>query len=233
MGSPASETKRNDDEGPQHKVRIPEPFAAGKFEVTKAQFVAFVNDTGHDAGNKCWTYEGGKFKERSGRSFRNPGFSQGGDHPVACVSWDDAKAYVTWLSGKTGKTYRLLSEAEWEYAARAGTTTPFSTGRRITPDQANFKGIYTYNGSSKGRYRKKTLTVGSFGENAFGLYDMHGNVWEWVEDCLSGNYKGAPKDGSVHNERRLRSARSARWFLGLQTGGSALCISRLEQAGQP
>jgi formylglycine-generating enzyme required for sulfatase activity len=110
------------------------------------------------------------------------------------VNWNDAKKYVSWLSRKTGKHYRLLTEAEWEYAARAGKTTPFNTGHTITPNQANFDGDYTY----KGVDRKRTIAVGSFSPNRFGLYDMHGNVWERVEDCWVNNYQGAPSNGSAH-----------------------------------
>jgi formylglycine-generating enzyme required for sulfatase activity len=117
---------------------------------------------------------------------------------VIDVSWNDiSKEYLPWLSRRTGKKYRLLTEAEWEYAARAGTTTAFATGKTITPDQANFEGNYTYGGSAKGVYRQKTLEVGSFQANAFGLYDMHGNAWEWVEDCYKDSYAGAPTDGSA------------------------------------
>lgn len=197
MGSPRSEKDRRADEGPQRTVTIAKPFAVGKFEVTKTEFEAFVRESDYDAADKCWTLEGGKIDERSGRSWHNPGFSQTGDHPVACVNWNDAKAYVAWLSNKTGKAYRLLSEAEWEYVARAGTATPFSTGQTITTDQANLNGNYTYNGSCQGYYRGKTVPVGSFAANAFQLHDMHGNVCEWVEDCLKGNYSGAPSDGSA------------------------------------
>jgi formylglycine-generating enzyme required for sulfatase activity len=109
----------------------------------------------------------------------------------------DAKEYVTWLSSKAGRVYRLLTEGEWEYAARAGTTTPFSTGRTITPDQANFDGNYTYGDSAKGVYRLRTVEVGTFAANPFGLHDMHGNVWEWVEDCYQDSYAGASTDGSA------------------------------------
>ena len=120
------------------------------------------------------------------------------NHPVMRVSWDDAKQYVTWLSKKTGNSYRLLSEAEWEYAARAGTTTPFSAGPTITTDDANFDGDFTYGGSAKGKDLGKTITAGSFKPNAFGLHDLHGNVWEWVEDCYSKDgYQRAPSDGSA------------------------------------
>ena len=195
MGSPKSEKDRRNDEGPQHTVTIARPFAVGRFEVTKAEFEAFVRESHYDAGDKCWTFEGGKINERSGRSWRNPGFSQSGDHPVACVDWDDAKAYMVWLSKKTGKSYyRLLSEAEWEYAARAGKATPFSTGQMITTDQANFDGNQM---SRQGHHGGKTVPAGSFAANAFGLHDMHGNVCEWVEDCFNTNYSGAPSDGSA------------------------------------
>jgi formylglycine-generating enzyme required for sulfatase activity len=121
MGSPNSEKDRDPDEGPQRTVTVGKPFAVGRFHITVDQFVAFVAETRHDAGSKCETLEGGKLEEREGRSWHNPGFPQAGAHPAVCLSWNDAKAYVNWLSKKTGKPYRLLSEAEWEYAARART----------------------------------------------------------------------------------------------------------------
>jgi formylglycine-generating enzyme required for sulfatase activity len=205
MGSPPGEKGRDDDEGPQRNVSIPSAFAVGKFEVTRDQFDAFVNNSGHDAGSKCWTYENTEVKERTGRSFRNPGYKQGGNEPVVCIDWNDAKAYVAWLSKKTGKTYRLLSEAEWEYAARAGTTTRFSFG--------NNEADLCRHGNGADRTAKKTYKnwtvanctdnylhtapVGVFVTNNFGLHDMHGNVWEWVEDCYHHSYNGAPSDGSA------------------------------------
>ena len=196
MGSPKGEERRSDDEGPQHTVKIAKPFAVGKYEVTRDEFEAFVQATSFKVAEECYVWSGSQWKKQSG-SFLKPGFDQTGMHPAVCVSWDDAKAYVDWLSKKSGKSYRLLTEAEWEYAARAGTTTPFSTGNTITPDQANFDGNYTYGGSAKGTYRERTVEVGSFKPNAFGLYDMHGNVWEWVEDCYKDSYAGAPADGSA------------------------------------
>ena len=179
MGSPSNEPKRADAEGPLHKVTISRPFAVGKHEVTFAEWDAYVTDDccgGYRPDDKGW-----------GR----------GRRPVISVSWHGAQGYIAWLRRKTGKQYRLLSEAEWEYVARAGTTTPFSTGPRITSDQANFDGNYTYMGSSKGVYRQRTVEVGSFKPNPFGLYDVHGNVWEWVEDCWHDSYGGAPSDESA------------------------------------
>jgi formylglycine-generating enzyme required for sulfatase activity len=183
MGSPTDEVERrsNGAEGPQRRVAIGEPLSVGKFEVTFIEWDACVSGGGckHKPEDRGW-----------GR----------GRRPVIKVSWDDiTKQFLPWLSRKSGKAYRLLTEAEWEYAARAGTTTPFSTGRTITTDQANFDGNYTYpyGGSSTGQYRQKTVEVGSFKPNAFGLHDVHGNVWEWVEDCWHDNYQGAPTDGSA------------------------------------
>lgn len=199
MGAPNDTLERGLGETPQHRVTIAKAFAVGKFEVTKAQFETFVRQTGHKADN-CWTSENDEWKKRSNRSFRNPSFPQSKNDPVVCVDWNDAKAYVEWLSEQTRSSYRLLSEAEWEYAARAGTVSPFYTGHTITTDQANFDGRYTYNGSRKGRNRKKTVKVGTFPANAFGLHDMHGNVGEWVEDCANLSYRGAPSDGSARTD---------------------------------
>ena len=179
MGSPSSEKDRDDDEGPQHRVTIPEPFAVGKYEVTFAEWDACVaagGCNGHRPDDRGW-----------GR----------GRRPVINVSWEDAKTYVGWLSRETGERYRLLSEAEWEYSARAGTTGPFHFGARISTDQANYDGNYTYGSGRKGVYRRKTMPVGSFPANAFGLHDVHGNVYEWVEDCWHGSYAGAPTNESA------------------------------------
>ena len=167
MGSPTHEAKRDDSEGPRHRVTVPKPFAVGKYEVTFAEWDACVKDGG------CGGYRPG-----------DAGWGRG-SRPVIYVSWHDAKAYVKWLSRKTGKRYRLLSEAEWEYAARAATTTPFHFGETISTSQANY-------GNSGG-----TVAVGSFPANAFGLHDVHGNVFEWVEDCRNKNYEGAPTDASA------------------------------------
>jgi formylglycine-generating enzyme required for sulfatase activity len=130
--------------------------------------------------------------------------------PVINVNWADAQRYVDWLNRRTGmKTYRLLTEAEWEYAARGGTSTPFSFGATITPDQANYNGTYTYGDGAKGVFRNRTMPVASFAPNPFGLYDMAGNVWEWVQDCYAASYADLPRDGSANttvgcNNRVLR-----------------------------
>jgi formylglycine-generating enzyme required for sulfatase activity len=166
-------------EGPQHEVTIAQPFAVGRYAVTFAEWDACVADGG------C-------------NGYRPDDQGWGRDKlPVIKVSWDDAKAYAAWLSGKTGKTYRLLSEAEREYAARAGTTTAFWWGSSISTSQANYNGNYTLAGGVKGEYRQKTVPVDSFAPNPWGLYNVHGNVWEWVEDCWHDTYQGAPADGSA------------------------------------
>ena len=148
-------------------------------------------------GDSCWAAVDHEWEYRSGHGWRNPGFRQTDRDPVVCVNRDDARAYASWLSRKTGKQYRLLSEAEWEYAARAGTAGPFHFGNTISTDQANYDGDYTYGRGWKGRYRGKTVPAGSFLSNRFGLHDMNGNVGEWVEDCGHDDYSGAPSDGSA------------------------------------
>ena len=176
MGSPDSEWGRFINEGPQRKVTIMEPFAVGVYEVTFGEWDTCVSEGG------CNGYQpDGEGWGRDGR-------------PVINVSWEDARAYVTWLSRRTGKPYRLLSEAEWEYVARAGTMDPFHTGVTISADQANYDSSYTYGSGQKGRYRGRTVQVGTFLPNAFGLHEVHGNVWEWTQDCWNEDYTGAPTD---------------------------------------
>ena len=206
MGSPPGERGRYDDEGPQHRVTIREPFAVGKYEVTRAQFARFVKATGRSTKSRCGTYEP-KWKEnRPGRAWRNPGHAQGKHHPVVCVTWWDAKAYVRWLSRKTGKRYRLLSEAEWEYAARAGTRTSRYWSKTDSAQCRYANGYDRTAGRRLSLNRKNAACsdgfaysrqVGRYRANGFGLHDMLGNVWEWVEDCWHGSYAGAPADGSA------------------------------------
>jgi formylglycine-generating enzyme required for sulfatase activity len=191
MGSPPSEMQAE----AQHRVTIAAPFAVSKFEITFAQWDACVK------GGGCEGYR--PDDEGWGR----------GKRPVINVTWDNAKSYVGWLARKTGKRYRLLTEAEWEYAARAGTSSRYSTGDTISPSQANYDGSGDGSGPSQAN-RQKTVPVGSFRANAFGLYDMHGNAMEWVEDCWHTEYTAdAPTNGSawVDGDCNGRVMRGGSW----------------------
>ncbi|MGK7921304.1 MAG: formylglycine-generating enzyme family protein [Trichodesmium sp.] len=170
MGSPDTEAGRRGRESPQHYVDVPE-FFVGKYPVTQAQWQAVM-------GN-------------------NPSSFKGANRPVEKVSWNNATEFCQKLSEITGKKYSLPSESQWEYACRARTTTPFYFGETITSELANYNGNYTYADVPKGIYREETTDVGIFPPNAFGLYDMHGNVWEWCADDRHDNYEGAPTGGSA------------------------------------
>jgi formylglycine-generating enzyme required for sulfatase activity len=184
-----------DDELPAHEVAIAEPFAAAAREVTRGEFARFVAATGHDAGDACQLLTDGVWKLVSGNSWRDPGYPQQDDHPVACVSWHDAAAYVAWISGEAGRPYRLLSEAEWEYVARAGGDDAPANGRA---------GEWEY-----------TAPVGSLGPDRLGLYDVRGNLWEWLADCYHVNYERAPADGSARlvdcSNPERRTLRGGSW----------------------
>ena len=190
MGPPASETG----EETRRRVTIKVPFAVSKFEITFDEWNACVRDGG------CDDYRP-----------KDQGWGRG-KRPVIDISWDNAKAYTDWLKRKTGKSYRLLSESEWEYAARAGTMSVFAYGDTLSPRQANFDGSTDGSGPSAVN-RQKTLPVGSFPPNRFGLYDMHGNVTEWVEDCWHDDTAGAPADGSawLDGECEGRVLRGGSW----------------------
>jgi formylglycine-generating enzyme required for sulfatase activity len=172
MGSPQAEAGRQSNEAPRHNVTIAKPFAVSKFQVTFAEWDACAahGDCSAHVDDRGW-----------GRNRQ----------PVINVSWDDAQHYVTWLSNMTGKTYRLLTESEYEYAARAGTETAYPWGDDVGSNHANCAGCGSRWDAAQ------TAPVGSFAPNEFGLYDMVGNVWEWVEDCLSEDYSHAPADGSA------------------------------------
>jgi formylglycine-generating enzyme required for sulfatase activity len=186
MGSPSSEPGRYENESPQHLVTIGYAFAVGKYPVTRDEYGLFASET-----------------NRTFSEWLNPSFAQTGRSPVVNVGWDDAKAYVVWLSQKTGQRYRLLSEAEYEYAERAGTTTAYWWGDEWNCSYANGSGC-GHNG---------TVQVGSYPPNAFGLYDMAGNTWEWVEDCWHENYTGAPANGAAWTTAPcdLRDERGGSW----------------------
>ncbi|MBW4500491.1 MAG: formylglycine-generating enzyme family protein [Scytonema hyalinum WJT4-NPBG1] len=207
MGSPEDEIGHDESESPQHLITI-KPFCMGKYPVTQAQWKAVAS-----------------FPQVNSELDADPSEFKGENRPVEEVSWHDAVEFCDRLSSHTKRPYRLPSEAEWEYACRAGTTTPFHFGETITTDLANYRGTdneeYKWSGSygqgPKGIYREETTPVGSFGvANAFGLYDMHGNVWEWCADHWHENYEGAPTDGSAwlddnDNNNDNRMLRGGSW----------------------
>jgi formylglycine-generating enzyme required for sulfatase activity len=179
MGSPEDEPERADNEGPQHDVTVPD-FFMGKYQVTQAQWQVVS-----------------AYPQVNVEMTSNPSEFKGENFPVEQVSWDEAVEFCDRLSNHSGRTYSLPSEAQWEYACRGGTTTPFAFGHTLSTDLANYDGDYTYADGPKGEDRNKTTDVGSFYPNAFGLYDMHGNVYEWCLDHWHSNYEGAPIDGSA------------------------------------
>ncbi|GAB6141933.1 hypothetical protein JCM14076_26620 [Methylosoma difficile] len=216
MGSPASEKDRENDEK-QHQACVAD-FYLGKHEVSKGQFAAFVSATGYrteaEAGDGCHFWTGTEWKKDKQRHWRNLGFAQNDDHPVACVSWNDAQAYIAWLNQQTHKNYRLPTEAEWEYAARAGTATPFYTGACISTQQANYHGHYDYNscGAKTGLYLGGTSAVGGYPANPWGLYDMAGNVWEWTCSAYVADYDGSESKCISNNDAKtLRVLRGGSW----------------------
>jgi sulfatase modifying factor 1 len=228
MGVPPGENEREnvpleyrDWSTPQHQVSIREGFAIGRYDVTWAEFADFVKETNYSAGNACWLTlpnpAAGRLERRLiiGRTWEHPGFRQTERHPVVCVSWGDAKAYVSWLSTKTKRPYRLPTEAEWEYPARAGSSTArfWGDGRAEACRYANVLGITKQRDAKfapTGNYAPlwdlffpcldlfaESAPVGSFAPNGLGLYDMLGNIDQWVEDCWAKGYEGAPNDGSA------------------------------------
>ena len=214
-------------EWPVHSVTIARPFAVGKFEVTRGQFARFISESGYDAAKQCM--------DDASKNWRNPGFPQTDNHPVVCIAWNDAKAYATWLARKTGKAYRLLSEAEWEYSVRAGSTTlrpwgddPTQACRYENVGDIALTRVPGYE-IFKGKLHECddgqafTAPVGSYLANAFGLYDMIGNVPEWTEDCFSRTYEGAPSDGSA-----WRSGNCARHIV---RGGDSSKFPMLARSG--
>jgi formylglycine-generating enzyme required for sulfatase activity len=193
MGEVEIEYAGSYNERPGHQVTVPN-FWLGKYQVTQAQWQAIMGE--------------------------NPALAlfQGANRPLESVSWDGCQEFCRRLSERTERQYRLPSEAEWEYACRAGTTTPFNCGETITTDLANYDGNYTYADEEEGQYREGTVEVGSFPPNPWGIYDMHGNVWEWCEDGWHDNYSDAPVDGSPWNDNHFQND------MRVLRGGSWLCF---------
>jgi formylglycine-generating enzyme required for sulfatase activity len=248
MGSPGDEEGRYDNEGPQHEVEITRPFYLGRYEVTRGQFRRFVEDTGYstdaERDGEGGGYDAEKrvfFDPKAGYSWRDPGFAQTDEHPVVNVSWNDAQAFCEWLSRKEGKTYRLPTEAEWEYGCRANTRTRFHSGdeagglRRVANiADLSLQAQWDYQGVQNRHFQRLlsewfeavtwddgypfTAPVGRFQPNGFGLYDMHGNVWEWCADWYDKDYY----NDSPARDPRGPSAGSYR----VARGGSILSVPR-------
>jgi len=212
IGSPSGEPGRREDEGPQRIVHLGHRFAIARFEVTRRQYEAFLKATNYPVSGNCMTdrRKPGSWALDPATNFRDPGFPQTGNHPAACVTWNDAKAYVAWLNSQTNGGYRLPSEAEWEYVARAGSTTAYPWGTSIDTGCAHMNGYDKVIMRKKGDlYRGEspsfahcsdgylnTSPVGSYAANAFGVYDMIGNVGEWIEDCSTQTYAAMQSDGT-------------------------------------
>ena len=217
----------DNDEKPPHKVSINYDFELSKYEVSVGEFRAFVNDTGYQTeaqkGDGCYVDKTGKgdWGYKSDANWKNPYFKQSDSHPVVCVSWNDAKAYAKWLSQKSGKNYRLPTEAEWEYAARAGSNTKWSFGENESSlcsyaniaDQTAKKKYQSWTIAECNDGYVYTAPKGSFRANAFGLHDMHGNVWEWCEDWYADSYNTTPKDGRANTtkDKNKKVLRGGSW----------------------
>lgn len=214
MGSPPTENGRDAAEGPAHRVTLSRAFAIGRFDVTRDQYAAFARETAVDADSKC--------------DWRDPhvhaaSIAQSGSDPVVCVAWSDAQAYAHWLSRKTRRRYVLPSEAQWEYAARAGTSTARPWGNGISHDNANYGADVCCGPIASGRDKwLYTSPAGSFPPNAFGLSDMIGNVWQWTADCAE-DYARTPRDGSSakSGDCTKRIVRGGGWFHGPDAARSA------------
>jgi formylglycine-generating enzyme required for sulfatase activity len=223
MGSAPEEPGRFNDEGPQHEVHLREFFLA-QTPITQAQWRAVAQwERQEHEEDELWPEQ---LDPDLVAKLSNPDRFRGDQRPVVNVSWREAMAFCQRLSLRTGKNYTLPSEAQWEYACRAGTTAPFQFGDTISTELANYDGRKTYGDGSEGVFRNQTTDVASFPPNAWGLHDMHGNVWEWCADHWHANYEGAPKDGRAWldenaNEHQSRLLRGGSWFDGPQLCRSA------------
>ena len=223
MGSPEAEAKRENDEGPQHSVELASDFALGQFEVSAAEFAFFVAITNYSPPNGCWYIDPATqtWQKDPAASWKAPRFEQRENHPVTCVNWLDAQAYIAWLRDKTGERYRLPTEAEWEYAIRAGTATSryWGEAEAETCEYANAVDETARRTYVQWNYAPcldgyvYTSAVGTFKPNRWGLHDMAGNVWEWATDCWNPNYEQAPGDGSpwTHGDCSRRVIRGGAW----------------------
>ncbi len=225
MGSPTGEVDRIDNET-QHQVKVSD-FYLCRYAVTVVEFRKFVEASGYrtdaEKGDGSYVWDGKEWKKRAGINWRY-GVSGGErtqteeNHPVIHVSWNDAVAYCKWLSATTGEPFRLPTEAEWEHACRAGTTTTFNTGENLTTGQANYNGNYPYSNNQKGVYRENTIPVDSFAPNAWGLYNMHGNVFEWCGDWYGDKYydeckaKGTVENSAGPETGSIRVLRGGHWY---------------------
>jgi formylglycine-generating enzyme required for sulfatase activity len=235
-GSYNSEFGSANDEGPVDQVTIERKFAIAKYETTVAQYAAFVRETGYKPSKGCYAdrQDGDGWEIRPDRSWRDPGFGQLPNEPVVCVSWYDAKAYIDWLSKKTGQAYRLPSETEWEYVARAGSKTAFYWGD--DPDQschfANLRDFsfvdqkYRGSGAQCSDGFDHTAPIGSFAENKFGIFDISGNVSEWVEDCYARSYEVTDRE-AAETDCKTRGVRGGDWATG-PTWSRSASRSKLE-----
>jgi formylglycine-generating enzyme required for sulfatase activity len=218
LGSPEKEEERHDNER-QHRVTLTRGFFLGVTPVTRGQFAQFVRAVGYqteaERAGGAWGWTGSRFEQDPKYNWKSPGFPQEDDHPVVCVSWNAAVAFCEWLSRQDGGRVRfeLPTEAEWEYACRAGTQTPFWWGSSISTDQANYDGNHTYGrGGKKGVYRKTTTPVDSFPANAWKLRDMHGNVWEWCQDWFGDYPEEDFADPKGPDRGSARVLRGGSWY---------------------
>ena len=235
MGSSENEADRSPDESPQHQVTIPKPFAISRCEITVGQFTQFIQDSGYKTtaetdGKGCYVWDAEKkdWQQQADKHWKNTGFVQTDKHPVVCVSWSDAQRYVDWLSQRTGAVYRLPTETEWEYAARADTETARYYDTKSQCDYANGLGQEAKSIADKDWTLAEcndayiyTAPVAHFKANAFGLYDMLGNVYEWTLDCWHEDYKLAPYDGTAWLESQSgdcdrRVVRGGSWYINPQ-----------------
>lgn len=228
IGSPNDEEGRRDDEGPQRTVRVTKLLAVGRFEITRDQYQAFLDATGHPVRGMCVTdrRKSGTWEPDPDTNFHDPGFAQAGNHPAACVSWFDAKAYIAWLNARTAGGYRLPSEAEWEYFARAGSTSAYPWGSDVDDGCPYMNGFDTTIVAQKGDLyggetvpyatcsddHLNTSPVGAYQPNAFGIFDTIGNLAEWTADCSSSSYEALVEDGTrTEQDCQTRMVRGGSW----------------------